>query len=780
RIGDERGDVLRAKGDANGARASYEGALAALDGEASAADAERAAAAERVRANILADLGSLRAERGDLRGAHRAFLHAARAARGLGDADEIARALANLGNLALRQGNAPRALAEFRLALQAHREGKRRDPSREAVFLEDVGLALGEIGEREQALASYRKALDVLAGAEGREADRARARNGLKVAALLRDGDRARAREQCESAREILERIGDRGLLAAAVNNLGNLRADAGEHEEAVALFRRSLALRDPAADPLGRAICLSNLGESLLELGRRDEARAAVDEALGLLEERRGAAATREDRDYFLKGKGAFHETAVRAALAGGRDAAAIEAAFIYAERAKARALLDLLAERDAEADHPSAASEPVRTATVEEVRARLAPGEVLLEYVIGDRGSWLFAVRRDGAEVHDLPDRRALRALIEPLIGMLRAPGSRREDLDRARIRTAEVLLGPVARMLARSERLAIVPDDILHRLPFDVLPLPGETSGAPDDLIERLSIRYAPSATVLRDLAMRRRDLRPARVLVLADPAYGEGAPRAEARGGGESTLLASLDALLRESQDILAGPFARLPGTAEEARAISSFFPDGAVRVISGRDATEEAMEDAANLRGATILHIAAHAFVLEREPLGSSIALAPGARDDGLVEVREIYALPLEADLVVLSACRSGGGEIAGGEGVLGFARAFLYAGASDVLVSLWSVHDRASAALIPAFYEALARAGADPAEALRAAKLAYLRDGYRRVRDAMERGLPVVRRGDVDARHPYYWAPFVLIGAATSRVSEAREEGKKP
>jgi CHAT domain-containing protein len=122
--------------------------------------------------------------------------------------------------------------------------------------------------------------------------------------------------------------------------------------------------------------------------------------------------------------------------------------------------------------------------------------------------------------------------------------------------------------------------------------------------------------------------------------------------------------------------------------------------------------------------------------------------ATDAVEDGLLQVYEIFNLKLNADLVVLSACKSGLGKKVRGEGLIGLTRAFMYAGAPSVVVSLWSVVDRSTASLMVKFYETLNQAG-DKAEALRQAKLKMIQN-------------PLYA-------HPYYWAPFVLIGSANDR-----------
>ncbi len=140
-----------------------------------------------------------------------------------------------------------------------------------------------------------------------------------------------------------------------------------------------------------------------------------------------------------------------------------------------------------------------------------------------------------------------------------------------------------------------------------------------------------------------------------------------------------------------------------------------------------------------------VHFATHALVSPTEPERSGLVLTldEDAREDGILQVFEIFNMRFDADLVVLSACETGLGKTVRGEGVLGLNRAFLFAGARSTVVSLWQVADASTARLMEAFYGRLA-AGDDRALALQQAKIELIRSGH--------------------SAHPFYWAPFVLTG----------------
>jgi CHAT domain-containing protein len=162
-----------------------------------------------------------------------------------------------------------------------------------------------------------------------------------------------------------------------------------------------------------------------------------------------------------------------------------------------------------------------------------------------------------------------------------------------------------------------------------------------------------------------------------------------------------------------------------------------------RVYLGRDARETTVKSEA-LAEYRFVHFATHGLLDEKDPKLSGLLLAPDEREDGILHLGEVYNLRLNAELVVLSACETGLGRIARGEGIIGLTRGFLYAGAASVLVSLWQVSDATTAELMVDFYGEILRGSSRP-EALREAK--------RRL----------IRRQPEYAK-PYYWAPFILVG----------------
>jgi CHAT domain-containing protein len=188
--------------------------------------------------------------------------------------------------------------------------------------------------------------------------------------------------------------------------------------------------------------------------------------------------------------------------------------------------------------------------------------------------------------------------------------------------------------------------------------------------------------------------------------------------------------------------------RLSSSREEAQAISRLAPAGREWIALGFDANRAAVESA-RLSQYRIVHFATHALIDNQHPELSAIVLSMVDRrdhaEDGFLRLHEIYGLKLNADLVVLSGCETALGRAVRSEGLVGLTQGFFYAGSRQVMASLWSVQDRATADFMRLFYQALLRRNMDPATALQSAQAAMMKDA---------------RWSD-----PYYWAAFVLEGA---------------
>jgi CHAT domain-containing protein len=342
--------------------------------------------------------------------------------------------------------------------------------------------------------------------------------------------------------------------------------------------------------------------------------------------------------------------------------------------------------------------------------VAARLSPNQALLEYLVTDSTTLVFVVRADTIEVLDLGvGRRQLATLVDFARGTLGRPtGSPSAAAAwRAPLRRLYTqLIAPVQQsgMLDNVRQLVIVPHGELHYLPFSAL-LRG---GSRDEfLIERYDIGYAPSASLWIRLGERGSSAS-GRVLALA-PKPGT------------------------------------LPGSRDEIEAISSLYGSNAT-VLSGRDATEDAFRANADRYG--ILHLATNGVLNQHNPLFSFVELSPNTGHDGRLEVHEVFGLTLRARLLVLSACQTALGsgavsDVPAGDDWVGLVRAFLGAGAQNVIATLWAVEDRSTAQIMARLHARL-REGNSELAALSRAQRETLRNPA--------------------TSGPFYWAGFVNVG----------------
>lgn len=348
-----------------------------------------------------------------------------------------------------------------------------------------------------------------------------------------------------------------------------------------------------------------------------------------------------------------------------------------------------------------------------------------------------------------------RALRASLEP-----DASGRVRPFDAQASKDLYTWLLAEPLKAAPQGSRIVVIPGGTLATIPFEIL-----TLRRPDGIDvfagQLYTFSYSPSATVLtqqRTLPARRvidvALVRP--LLAVADPVYDDGDPRALGKPSDASAAgplqarKAALRAYLRDLSVV--GKFSRLPGTNQEAGRVASALgiPVDSPDVRLGSDANESDLKSL-DLSTYRYVHFATHGVLAEDLPYVRQPALVLSQvgdlkGEDGFLTMEEVLNLKLRADLTVLSACQTGLGQDVSGEGVVGLARAFLYAGSQAVVVSLWRVEDESTALLMGKFYRHISQ-GLRLAEALNRAKQDL--------------------RAERDGRfaHPFYWAPFVLFGS---------------
>jgi len=758
-----------------------------------AADAAEAESYAPGHARALAYLGALAASLGDYPKALALATKARQALEAAGDRAGLASVLGEIGDIHRRLGDygtADDVLARARAL--ADDVGDREVVA--ALLNHEANLRYSR-GELDRALALHEasRAANEAAGARAGVAYAC-----MNVGAVQAElGDLDAATEALERARAILEELGDRAGLATVFVNLADVRVRADRAAEAVPLLERARALCEETKDRAGAAAATLTLAEArrrtgdptaalaLLDRAERDADRLRADDLLV----RVLAAATGARLDLgqaelaletakravpilerLVKGQGEddatssraqhadLYDVGVRAAAArddarwmayflesgragsllealGGRDALlaaglpddlrAAEAAARAAETSALRAYAEALehddlptvrarrtavdAARDAMKDvagriqrERKAASTVFypRAATLEEMQAGLAPEEALVLYGLTSTEAVALVATATTARTVRLGPTLAVAQACEAVVASDAAI-----DPSPAVAALAKLVVAPLA-LPASATRVLVSPDGALSFVP-------------PTLLFPARDPVFAPSGTTLVALA-EEPPPRGAKILALGDPAYD--------RPTGS-------------------GPRARhgltpLPATRLEATAVGNV-------VLVGQDATK------AGLRAAVAkeprwraIHIACHGLVDVRRPSLSALALTPGPDDDGLLAARDVFVERMPADLAVLSACETGRGRVVRGEGLLGLTRAFMFAGAPRVIVSLWKVDDEATRALMEAFY-----------------RLWSPKDGSKGLptSQALRRAQQAVER-DPRWKHPYYWAAWVLWG----------------
>ena len=354
---------------------------------------------------------------------------------------------------------------------------------------------------------------------------------------------------------------------------------------------------------------------------------------------------------------------------------------------------------------------------------------------YLLAKERSYGFALTRKNLKVFPLPDRKEIQRLVQQHLTEITDASNQNFG---AAPQLYEMLIRPG--LTDKVKRLIIVPDDVLYYIPFETLV---RKSQARDWLIEHYTIAYAPSLSSLKELIQRREETSHKTlkdILAVGDPSYGSN----EFQPASNASALPYGNGTQAETK------FSRLKFSGQEIDKISRLFKPGRRDTLLQNQATEENLKRE-NLSDYRIIHFATHTFIDEKKPARSAIVLSldQDPKEDGFLQMREVFNLKLRADLVVLSACETGLGQLIRGEGIEGMSRAFFYAGASSVLLSLWAVNDQATSQLLERFYLHL-RSAKSIMDSLRQAKLEMIDSAV--------------------LAHPYYWAGLVVSGSADTVI----------
>ena len=666
--------------------------------------------------SILQSHGDDRFNAADYTGAHEYLTRALTCYRALGQRSTAGRVLVSLGRVQRAHGQLHAALDYYmRAAAEQKAVG---DIPAWLQSLNAQAVTYDRLGQFSRAETLYRRALGI---ARAQKLERYEVfLQGNLGGSLLSSGrprpalpelEAAATRETNPETRAIRHR-----QLCSAYADLGMLDKAATHLETAQSLMPR------PSFDD--QVSWLAEHARLLARQGELDAAQRELAQAVKLIEDARQRVLS---GDTTRRGYGELHQAIFAASIDVSMRKGDVSTALELAEQARARALLDLMHARAADA------AEPTPHVAQMQALAR-ALDSTLLVYWVQQDATFAWVVTPEALYAQRLSvGERQLRQWIRAAAGSGDVPGAINAALlGGVNLRPwralHRALVAPlIAHLPARAgARLTIVPHGPLLHLPFA-----GLLDARGRYLVERYAMHYSPSVAVLQAASQRNAASGSARALVLGDPAPLPRLPGVQ-----------------------LPPP---LPRARQEARDVVGHFPGGGVLSI-GAEATEKTLRS--RIGEYAWLHVATHARVAEEATAHSYLLLARGegtAEDDGLLTEEEVKSLPLHGTTVVLSACGTALGRVTG-EGTLGFTRSFLAAGARAIVATTWEMPDVVGLEMMNGFYAARDR-GLGVSDALRSAQLQQLqalRTGKRTRRVATQSlTLP---------SSPLLWAGYVAVG----------------
>lgn len=712
----------------------------------------------------------------------------------IGDKSGAANALNLIGQLHLNQGN-------YKLALEYHDKSLHlsealQDKKEKVNALLLMGNAFNMGGDHEKALEFFQKSLVLTEETQDK----------ILMCILLNDiadaqsklGNSELAMKNLEQSLEVSKEIHFKDETVHSLNSISEIQYKRGNYVAALDFADRAVNLARDSGRRTRLWPSLMNQSKAYYSMSRPDKAIHSLEEAIHTIETLRiDVAGGEQEEQRFFEDKVVPYNMMVDFLVQKkGTEAEALT----YAERAKARALLDVLQsgrttitgtmtpeelnqERILNRKlislnqqlHQAKFSTPVNekgltelTANLEKARLtmegfraniyathpelKIQRGEVeivtpeklnellpdslgaFLEYVVTPEKTLLFVITKSAnqAEVSTKVYTINLKQSdLAPRISTFRKQlASRSLHFRKEAAALHNLLIAPAVAILKTKRSLVIVPDDVLWELPFQAL-----LSSENRYLLEDYSLFYVPSLTVfseMKKLQKKKPELSTIKLFAMGNPTLGSETKEHVQQLNQD----ANLNSLLESEKEVL--ELAKLYGEKQST-------------IYLGPDAREDRLKKEAGRYN--LVHLATHGFLNDATPMYSQILLASNRtqEEDGLLEAREILNLKLNANLVVLSACETALGRVGKGEGMIGLAWALFVSGVPTTVVSQWRVDSASTTELMIQFHKRLRSMRSDASssspvpDALREAALNLLHtDEY---------------------RHPFYWAPFVVIGS---------------
>ena len=645
--------------------------------------------------------------------------------------------MGNLGNAYRNLGQYPKAIDFYQQSLAIFQEiGDRHWSARS---LNNLGAAQSDLGQYSQGIDYLKQSLTIFKGIGDRQGQ-ANSLNNLGNA-YSDLGQYPKAIEFHQQSLAIDRDIGDRQGEAGSLTGLGNAYLFLGQYPKAIEFFQQSKAIKQDIGDRNGEALSLNNLGATYYELKQYSQAEQNLLAAIEVKETLRVDLTDRQKISIF-ETQTSSYRLLQQTLIAQNKETAALE----ISERGRARAFVELLASKIPDRRLPQV--QPLTLPEIQQIAQKQKA--TLVEYSVvrleEDRFLYIWVVKPTGEVAFQSVALNSLNTSLAELVKFsrdslgVRGNNSNERQPEQElnptqqkqnRRQLYQLLIEPIADLLPENEedRVIFIPHQELFFVSFPAL-----QDAENKYLIEKHTILTAPS---IQSLDLTRQHQKRIKDRGLTGDVLVVGNPTMPKQGVGKELE-----------------PLKSLRGAETEAKSIEKLLNNidtFNVKLFLGNQATETTIVQ--QMPNAQIIHLATHGLLDDINAVGSpgAIALAPSGKYDGFLtttEIMEQHGLPdtppLNAELIVLSACDTGRGKITG-DGVVGLSRSLIAAGVPSVVVSLWKVDDYATTELMTEFYTNLYEKKLDKAQALRQAMLTILNTDYPAPKD---------------------WAAFTLIGEA--------------
>ena len=687
------------------------------------------------------------------------------------DVENTGKMLLNIGNVYVSLGQDDKALSYYRKSLA--KKAEIEDIKGESNCLTNMGMVYSNLGLNQKALSYLQKALETHKKIGDLKGEGTDLMNIGIVSGKL--GQYQKSLSYLQKGLVIHKKIGDVQKEGSTLVNIGKVYLELGQYQKALLHSKKALEIQKKIGDLKNEGMSLNNMGYAMLCKGNATKAEIYLESAIEVWESIRGRVKTDKERTGFQSTLPDAYANLAKACLAKSNQQGAFEAV----ERGRAKSFLDLLGthppgtrrskkkteqiasiemqlsglreknvklasapvgakSRSARkavnqkisgldkqrlelidqlrrADPELGALIVVDSPNLKEIQSLLPSGTALVEYFHPGKYTvsrkkqdqlWIFVVDARGLHFKTVDVSKAdMEKALEEYSKLVADGSSNPKALASAGAKLHKWLIEPIEPIsqLTNANTLVIVPWGPMFKIPFAAL---GPKGGNP--LGENKNVVMAPSAGVYRYLVKKRSSGRK-NILSIGNP----------------KTVMAPL------------------PGAEKEAREIAGLFAKSTVRTRN--QATEGLIKkDYTTLGKPDVIHLACHGIFNEAAPQLSHLALTPDRKNDGNLEMHELFDLDWKGvSLVTLSACSSGKGKLGAGDDLVGLTRGFMFAGAPSILCSLWDVDDEATRTLMVSFYKNYLSGMSKP-EALRKAQVAM--------------------RKTKKWSHPYYWSAFVLFG----------------